>query len=114
MDEVSDDLTDPLWGTGYGDKRHLVDMETLVWPNGQQGRRALARCVDHRNAIPTRLEFIAGDVWRPYPYRRDATSIVESRKPCARCQKIADREDQRRPYEAPRVTGVGRLEVFTA
>lgn len=65
---MTDNLTSPLWGTGYGSKRHLV---------GWGPRNAYARC-----SPDTELEFL-GDT---------AAELVASRLPCARCLKIAEKE----------------------
>lgn len=83
---MSGDLTDPLWGTGYGSKRHLVDGEPVM--HATKGWRvARSRC------LGLRLESFADDTGpSAWDARKTEAELVASRPPCARCARIAEKE----------------------
>lgn len=81
---MTDDLTQPLWGTGYGSKRHLVDDEPVTYATRRVGR---SRC------LGLRLDSFADDT-RPSAWddHRTEAEIVASRPPCARCLRLLAKE----------------------
>ena len=88
----------PTWGTGAGNRRHLVIPESVRparWAGG--ARRATAACQPgyELNGLPwydgLRLDFFDDRDGKPaYPgATRTERELVMSRKPCARCAKRA-------------------------
>lgn len=82
---MTGDLTDPLWGTGYGNKRHLVDTAT-VRLDGFNRRYGRSRCERRVNY------FADAPAARWLGPKTSEAAYVASLAPCVRCQKIADRE----------------------
>lgn len=80
---TQEQLAASVWGTGYGSKKHLVDHET--------SKPSAATSWGYTSGVRARCS---------YTFRLDALDsagadprgLLSRRKPCVRCQKIADAE----------------------
>jgi hypothetical protein len=96
--ETTPDPTPVLWGTGYGDTRHVVD-GTREAPSEKyqpSKRRALSICSPDSGPAVVRLDYFADDdTPNPHDWSRDEkrnrtyAETVMRLKPCKRCLKRA-------------------------
>ena len=81
-------LAAAVWGTGYGSKKHLVDHANSRLAVGEGRRRhdeVQVRCSP--TIFVDSLDSPGADPW----------GVLEARKPCARCQRIADADAANTP-----------------